>query len=180
MLRRFFLLLLLVLSPAAFAADAPADPFADLRPFVGKTFRGEGTGTGKMVDVQRWEWAVGGHAVRIVHALEDGSYGGETVVFWDKARNSLIYHYFTTAGFHTQGSMVASGGKYVATEKVEGHPTITEVRSTSTIQPDGTIATSSEYLDNGTWVQGHAFLYREAPGAVVNMPQAVGGGRSGG
>ena len=74
-----FLLLIGLASPSL-AADA--DPYQHLRGFIGQTYRGAGAGAdGKpLVDIQRWDWAVAGKAVRITHALEDGSSGGETVV----------------------------------------------------------------------------------------------------
>ena len=44
---------------------------------------------------------------------------------------------------------------------------ITEVRSVSTLQEDGSMLGESEYLKNGTWVPGHRILYREDPDATV-------------
>lgn len=146
------------------ARAADADPFADISGFVGKTWRGEGTGPdGKpMVDQSRWEWALGGRAVRITHILSDLSYGGETLVFWDKPRQTLIYHYFTTAGFHTQGVMRADGpGRLIAEEDVAGHPKITKVRSTMVIK-DGTLTNQAEFLADGKWSPGHTITYRQA------------------
>jgi len=166
------LVLLLVMGRGAPAqATDPADPFAHLRPHVGKTWKGEGKDGA--VDVSRWDWALGGKAVRMTHALADGSYGGETIVFWDKPRQTLIYHYFTTAGFHTQGTITTSPTGMVAEEAVEGHPSITRVRSTGTFNPDGTLTSRADYLDGGKWRPGHGFTYREAPpGTVVPLPAA--------
>ncbi|OYQ37913.1 hypothetical protein CHU95_00125, partial [Niveispirillum lacus] len=161
------LTMLLNLTPSR-AADA--DPFGHIADFVGKTWRGEGTGPdGKpMVDLSRWEWALGGRAVRITHILSDLSYGGETLVFWDKARQNLIYHYFTTAGFHTQGVMRAEGpGHLIAEEDVTGHPKITKVRSTMVIQ-NGILTTQAEFLADGRWAPGHSITYRAA--AAQELP----------
>lgn len=157
-----------LMATSAIRAAEP-DPYAALAPFVGKVWRGEGSGPdGKpMVDVTRWDWALGGKAIRTTHALTSAPYGGETMIFWDKATNALIYHYFTTAGFHTQGTMVAEApGRLVAEEAVSGHPTITRVRSVSVLDAGGSMSVSSEYLDGGTWKPGHKMTYRPAPAGV--------------
>lgn len=165
-------LLLLTLAPAR---AAEPDPFADIAGIVGKTWRGEGVGPdGKpMVDLSRWEWALGGRAVRITHILADKSYGGETLVFWDKPGKSLIYHYFTTAGFHTQGSMRADGpGRLIAEENVAGHPTITKVRSTMVLK-DGILTNNAEFFGNGQWAPGHTITYRAMePASLPDFPKA--------
>ena len=44
---------------------------------------------------------------------------------------------------------------------------ITEVKSVGTILPDGKMQSKSQYLKNGEWVEGHAFIYEEAPEALV-------------
>lgn len=165
-MRRYLIaigLMVAMLMPLSVRA-ADADPFADITSMVGKTWRGEGAGPDgkKIVDQSRWEWALGGKAVRVTHILADLSYGGETLVFWDKPRNTLIYHYFTTAGFHTQGVMHAEGpGKLIAEEDVAGHPKITKVRSTLTLK-DGGLTNQTEFFADGQWTPGHTIIYREA------------------
>lgn len=173
-------LLLALLLPLSPAPAAEPDPFADIAGIVGKTWRGEGTGPdGKpMVDLSRWEWALGGRAVRITHILADLSYGGETLVFWDKPQQSLIYHYFTTAGFHTQGKMRAEGpGRLVAEEDVAGHPTVTKVRSTMVLK-DGTLTNRAEFLAQDKWTPGHTISYR--PASQANIPDFPKAQKSGG
>lgn len=167
MLRRWmtgFALMVALLLSLAPARAADADPFADIAGMVGKTWRGEGTGPdGKpMVDLSRWEWALGGKAVRVTHILDDLSYGGETLVYWDQPRKTIIYHYFTTAGFHTQGVMRAEApGRLVAEEDVAGHPKISKVRSTLTLK-DGVLTNQAEFFGEGKWAPGHTITYREA------------------
>ena len=144
---------------------------AVLESFVGKTFEGEFTdaasGT-KMRDVQTWEVILGGKAIRTMHSLNDGVYGGETIIYWDPKAETLAYFYVTTGGFVTRGTMVAEEGVFTATEFVEGDASgITEVRSTSTVKPDGAMHLSSEYKQNGEWVPGHEITYVENPDAEV-------------
>lgn len=164
-------LLLLSFTPVR-AADA--DPFADIAGFVGKTWKGEGKGPdGKPItDISRWEWALGGRAIRVTHSLADASYGGETMIFWDAPSKSLIYHYFTTAGFHTQGIMRADGpGRLIAEEEVKGHPKISRVRSTMVLTGDG-MTTNAEFLSDANWTPGHSFVYKATdPTALPAFPK---------
>ena len=140
---------------------------------VGRTFRGElaeSTPEKPMVDVSRWERAMNGMAVRNLHSVNDGEYGGETIIYWDREKQSLVYYYFTTAGFFTHGTMTVDGNRQVNHEFVTGNKHgITEVRSTAELTPDGSLKTRAEYLQNGKWVEGHAATYFEAPDAEVRF-----------
>src|SRR5689334_21090812 len=92
------------------------------------TWRGELKGGG--VDVLQWERALNGQAIRILHSVNDGAYGGEVIVTWDAEKNAVTYHYFTTAGFRTVGTMKFEDGKVKAHETVTGSAGgVTEVRS---------------------------------------------------
>ena len=98
------------LSAVAQVAELPVPgvgraAYAPFEHLVGKTWRGVGTGPDAAEDIQRWEWAVGGHAVRVVHSVGGGAYAGETLIFRDKASGGYIFHYFTSGGFHTTGTM---------------------------------------------------------------------------
>ena len=151
------------------AAAGPLDVF---KPLCGKTWRGEFTGPDgtKMVDVSRWELILGGMAVRTVHSLNDGVYGGETLLFWDTAKESLAFVYITTAGFRTEGTISVDGATFTSHEVVHGDADgITEVRATSQLLEDGTLAMVSEYLKDGAWTAGHKVVYVEAPQAEVKF-----------
>ena len=122
------------------------------------------------VDVSRYERVLNGQAIRSLHSINDGAYGGETMIVWDKTKQQIVYYYFTTAGFYTTGSMTLSQGKYTSLEKVTGDSDgVTEVRGTGELRPDGTLVTSSEYLKNGKWVTGHGAVYKEDPKAEVKF-----------
>lgn len=85
-----------------------------LLPFVGKTWKGEfpnSTPEKPVYDVQHWELILNGQAIRIMHSLNDGDYGGKAIVMWDKEKEQLIYFYFTTTGFYTQGTFSFDGEK---------------------------------------------------------------------
>ncbi len=146
------------------------EPF---RPFLNIYWRGDlNQGQAKpAVDVSLWQRTLNGTAIKMTHSLNDGEYGGETVLFWDKNANSLKYFYFTTAGFYTQGSMTfdAQSGTLIAEEVVTGNTNgISKVRSTSKISAEK-LMTQSEYFQNGQWVKGHSAIYHPDPNAVIKF-----------
>ncbi|MCK9996582.1 MAG: hypothetical protein KAH56_09945 [Candidatus Krumholzibacteria bacterium] len=157
---------------AAGTATAGLDKHLEaFEPFVGKTMEGAfvNSATGESgVDVQRWEATLGGKAIRVVHSLNEGEYGGETIIFWDSRENTVAFYNFTTAGFYTHGTMTFELGIFTAHEKVEGGADgITEVRSSSRMLEDGRVHMKSEFLKDGEWVSGHEIYYVEAPDAKV-------------
>lgn len=146
-------------------------PFAPLNPFIGKTWRGtlpESTAEKPMQDVSKWERVLNGQAIRIIHSVNDGEYGGETMIVWDSNAQELIYFYFTTAGFYTTGTIHVEGNRFTSTETVVGNASgVTQVKSTSEMLPDGRLHSKAQYLKDGNWVDGHEFFYIEDPSAVV-------------
>jgi hypothetical protein len=150
--------------------DEHLEPF---RPFLGKTWRGEFKNSKPdrpTIDVARWERALNGKAIRVLHSINDGSYGGESIIRWDKESKQIVYHYYTTAGFMTSGTMTVAEGKLIGLEKVSGDANgVTEVRSTTELRPDGTMLTKAEYLKSGQPSGGRETLYKEDPKAEVKF-----------
>ena len=159
-----------VASPADSAPlDDALKPFA---PLLGKTWKADfkdSTPEKPKADIMRWERALNGKAVRVLHSINDGEYGGETIITWDETTKSVVYHYFTTAGFNTTGTMKLENGKFVSREIVSGSGAngVSEVKAVSEILADGSFHNKSMYLKNGEWVPGHEFHYHEAPDAKV-------------
>lgn len=175
-------LLVLTLFPALLAAQSgaeapqPAEPQKSVssqaplasqleifRPYLDKVWRADmGEQNGKpQIDHARWQRALNGQAIKSVHSINQGEYGGETLIFWDKSKNSLAYYYFTTAGFYTHGTMSFDAETQMlrAEENVENNANgITMVRSISQLQADR-LSVKSEYLQHGKWVAGHAAVY---------------------
>jgi hypothetical protein len=154
--------------------SAEIDPrLTPLQPLVGKTWRGELSPPGAakpVVDVQRFELALNGRAVRSVHSVNDGEYGGETFFVWDDEKKSVVYTYFTTAGFYTTGTMQPEGGALHSHEVVRGTASgVREVKATSRVLPDGRLHVKSRHLKDGQWVDGHEVHYTEDPKAVVRF-----------
>lgn len=140
-----------------------------LRPYLGTTWRGEFMGGDTpSTDVQQWQRILNGTAIRIMHSLNNGAYGGETIVYWDAAQQSLAYYYFTTAGFITHGTMTIERNVTTSHEFVEGNTQgITEVKAVSTLRSDGTIHSKSYFLKNGEWVDAHEAVYHNDPTAQL-------------
>jgi len=142
-----------------------------LRGWLGKTFKSEGKDpdSGKpATDVARWERALNGKAVRILHSINDGSYGGECIIMWDEEKQAVCYHYFTTAAFRTEGTMTFESGKLVTHEFVKGNANgVSEVRGTTEMRPDGTFSQRTEFLKGGKWMPGREAIYKENPTAEV-------------
>lgn len=163
----------------------PATPeqvarFGILAQLPGRTMRGRpvARSTELANDMQRWDWTENGTAISIRHALEDGSYGGETIVRQDPQTGDLGYDYTTNAGFTTQGTFTLSedGRSWTASEKVSGQSDVLEVQSEGRLNQDGTMRISSRYLTSEGWQDGHGFIYYEtfdpmpqlSAGAVAN------------
>lgn len=154
------------------AAEARAeDPFEPLYPLIGRTWRGTNRNDPIVEDVVRWEWAVGGHAVRAVHSVNGGVYGGETLIFPDRDSGQLIFHYFTSGGFHTTGTMEPlTHGAMAISETVHGVEGLEVLRSTIRIMGDGTYLTHTQVEREGQWVEFGGFDYRIDGAAVVVSP----------
>jgi hypothetical protein len=144
-----------------------------MKPLVGKTWRGEfknSTPEKPVCDVMKWERALNGQAIRILHSINDGDYGGETIMMWNPKAGRIEYHYYTTAGFVTHGTAIADGGKITTHEDVIGNQQgVTEVNGTTELLPNGRVHVKSQYLKNGAWVDGHEVTYEESPGSEVRF-----------
>lgn len=165
--------LLVAVSTSAAETASLDEHLEALRPFLAKTWRGQFKDTKRdapMFDIARWERALNGKAVRVLHSIDDGRYGGESIIHWDSEKNQVSYHYFTTAGFYTTGAMIYVDGKITAVEKVTGNTNgITEVRSTYELRPDGTVLNKSEYIKDGQPAGHREVLYKEDPSAEVKF-----------
>ena len=167
----FVALALVGLATTAFAQDDLAEPLKLFKPFVGKTWKGrlnDPAAAKPAIDVSRWERALNGQAIRVLHSVNDGEYGGESLMFWDKEKNSLVFYYFTTAGFYTNGTIKFEEGKFISHEYVTGNANgVTEVKATGEVTAEGKLISKSQYLKGGTWVEGHAAVYEEDATAQV-------------
>lgn len=149
-----------------------AKELSGLQPMLGKTFRGEfadSTPEKPKVDVSSWERALNGKAVRMLHSINDGQYGGETIFMWDAQQKKVAYWYFTTAGFTTQGTVEFGKNQWTTLEDVKGNANgITKVRATSTLGDDS-LHVKSEYFSGDKWSPGHEVKYKLTKEAKVSF-----------
>ena len=172
---RFFCILtgLCGASLPLFAGDPPSldSHLEPLRPWIEKRWKGHPATPkpGKeTIDVVHWERALNGKAVRILHSINNGEYGGEAIVRWDPKKQEVVYQYFTTANFVTAGTMKFKEGKILTHEVVSGEAGgITEVKATIEMSGEGTYRQKTEILKEGTWQPGTETVYQEDPAAVV-------------
>ncbi|MDQ9090391.1 hypothetical protein RC083_02150 [Pseudoalteromonas haloplanktis] len=163
-LKTILLTLCLTSSGFALANDSIeiAKELAVFKPYLGTwqaDFKVE-PGKPPIQDVSVWERALNGKAIRTSHSINEGVYGGESMIFWDSKEQSIVFYYFTTAGFYTKGTMnVLSPTKFVAYETVTGSKEgITKVRSTSEYKDDKFIVLTS-YLKKGEWTKPEERIY---------------------
>ncbi len=151
------------------ADHQPNEHLRAFEPFLDHVWKAKVNETedGKPVfDVARWELALSGQAIRMFHSVNEGSYGGETIVMWDREKEALVYTYFTTAGFFTQGTIeFDDDGSFKSRELVTGNQSgFTEVESTSRLLPDGRMKVHTRMLQNGSWVDRGEVFYEKSPG----------------
>lgn len=118
-------------------------------------------------DISKWERALNGKVIHTTHSINEGEYGGESMIFYDRKKESLVFYYFTTAGFYTKGTMkVLSPTQFVAYEEVMGSKEgITKVRSISELKND-TFVVSTSYLKKGEWTKPEMRTYTRSTNAV--------------
>lgn len=164
-MRTTFSLLALLLAAAPLAAQEAHPALVPLAPLIGETWKGTFDVNGDAVtDISRYEWAMNKQAIRNIHTLEGGAYGGETLIW--ASGDSLQFIYVTSGGFTTSGTgHIDASGALVVEEAVDGHAEIDRVRSTSRLNDDGTLVAVSEMRRNGTWEPSRRAVYVRAPEA---------------
>lgn len=166
MIRLFAALTALCVAIASFgvvsrAAEAYA-PMAAFSALAGKSFRGEWADPdgSRVVDLVKYELILDGRALQSTHKIEGSTYGGRTIIFYDEGAKKYVYHYFTTAGFHTMGEAQMEGGILTASEDVLGHESVVRVTSQATIAAEE-MRVEVVYIDkNGGEEKGGVRLYR--------------------
>lgn len=150
-------------STIAAASTAGAyEPMAVFAPLAGRAFRGEWTDEAgsRIVDIATYDMILNGRALQSTHRIEGKDYGGRTIFFYDEGAKKYVFHYFTTAGFHTNGAAEFIDGALVTDEKVEGHATIGSVRSKSTMRPDEILVDVVYVGKDGSQTPGGSRVYK--------------------
>lgn len=149
-------------------AYEPMTVFAEL---AGRVWRGEGTGPDgqPIVDIARYEMILGGRAFQATHKLEGGTYGGRTIIFFDEGAKDYIFHYFTTAGFHTTGTITPTETGFTSIEKVIGHEEFAAVEAELFLDEGQLRVVSTHVTHAGERSSGDALVYREIDAAGVSL-----------
>ena len=96
-----FIFMALILNKS-FAEDPIDEPLRLFKPFIGKTWKGKfksPSADEPVFDVSRWERALNGTAIHILHSLNENQYRGESLIFWDSQREENISICVTAAFF---------------------------------------------------------------------------------
>lgn len=160
------LLLSLLLAAPVYARDVANEKLQYLAPFIG-TWKAEVAEN--TYDVSHYDWVLGGKALRIMHSINDGAYGGEAILHWDEEKQAIIFHYVTTSTFYTEGTISPTETGFDAHEIVHGNMDgIVETRSGYEMK-DGEIHVWSQLLKNGEWTEKETAIYSKAPDAEVRF-----------
>ncbi|MEI4550716.1 hypothetical protein [Pseudoalteromonas spongiae] len=164
MKKLFVIAICLLLQTFANQAQALDEKLKIFEPYLGTW---ESTFSNGAVDVSHWESALNGTTLRTLHSINDGAYGGESLIFWDNKKQKLVFFYFTTAGFYTQGELeITAENEFVAYEDVTGNKDgITKVKSSSRLS-DGKIVVSTSYFKQGEWTKPESRSYSRSTKTV--------------
>jgi hypothetical protein len=98
----------------------------------------------------------------MVHSVNDGEYGGETLIMWDDEKGSLMSWYFTTAGSLTISQAVIKGEQFISIEDVGANQNgITKVKTIIQLLHGQRLQKKTKYLMNNIWVDGNDMIYDE-------------------
>ena len=165
-MKHLILLLSLVLVTPVFATDSPHEKLTVFSPFIG-TWKAQFDDD--TTDVSNWEWIMGGKALRIMHSINDGNYGGEALLHWNTDKEAITYRYVTTATFYTEGTITPTENGFDAHEIVFGNMGgITETRSSYSLE-EGEMRVWSQFLKDGEWAEKTQATYVKAADAEVRF-----------
>ena len=173
-MNRLFFLLLFFIPLISFGQNNDNNHLSEkLKPFenfIGKTFKGEfsnSTPENPLFDVQYWR-ILNDNGIQVTHSVNDGMWGGESIIMWDLELNSLVSWYFTSVGFYTKSTILIENDKIIFHEKVTGNKDgITETKGIYQLLSNGDFKSETQYFQNGEWVKGHEIYYKEDAKAKV-------------
>ncbi len=156
---------LCLLSGAALDEDALPlhEKLEQLRPFLAITWKGDLSDPGSKLrrfDVVRYDRTLNGEVIRMLHSINDGDLGGEMVIRYNEAAKRVEYHYFTSAGFLTTGSIRFNGRAFVAEDDEQAGQV--PMRMERRIKGDRMISKTQMFRDGG-WTRGTEQFYVAAP-----------------
>ena len=136
-----------------------------LKPFIGNTYKGNfinSTKENPMIDIISFERALNGNAVKVTHSVNNGEYGGETMVMWNSEKEGLQSWYFTSAGSLTIQNVQIKKDTFISIEDVAGNKNgITKVKTIIEVLHGNQIQKRTKYLMNNLWKDGSEMIYNK-------------------
>ena len=134
-----------------------------LKPFIGNTYKGNfinSTKENPMIDIISFERSLNGNAVKVTHSVNNGEYGGETMVMWNSEKEGLQSWYFTSAGSLTIQNVQIKKDTFICIEDVAGNKNgITKVKTIIEVLHGNQIQKRTKYLMNNLWKDGSEIIY---------------------
>ena len=163
----FFLHAFIVLTQIK--SEAPlSEHLIEMKPFIGNTYKGDfinSTKENPMYDVLSFERALNGNAIKVIHSVNNGEFGGETMVMWNPEKRGLQSWYFTSAGSLTVQNVQIKKNTFISIENVERNQNgITKVKTIIEVLHGDQIIKRTKYLMNNLWKDGSETLYNKVNG----------------
>ena len=166
-MKRFLYILLpiLLVSGQTKSKTFLSDHLTGLKPFIGNTYKGNfinSTIENPMIDVLSFERALNGNAVKVIHSVNNGEFGGETMVMWNPEEGGLQSWYFTSAGSLTIQNVQIKKDTFISIENVERNKNgITKVKTIIEVLHGNQIKKRTKYLMNNLWKDGSETIYNK-------------------
>ena len=136
-----------------------------MKPFIGNTYKGNfinSTKENPMIDILSFERALNGNAVKVIHSVNKGEFGGETMVMWNPEKEGLQSWYFTSAGSLTIQNVQIKKDTFISIENVERNQNgITKVKTIIEVLHGNQIKKRTKYLMNNLWKDGSETIYNK-------------------
>jgi len=166
-MKRFLYILLPILLVSGQTKPKPflSDHLIEMKPFIGNTYKGNfinSTKENPMIDILSFERALNGNAVKVIHSVNNGEFGGETMVMWDPEKGGLQSWYFTSAGSLTIQNVQIKKDTFISIENVERNQNgITKVKTIIEVLHGNQIKKRTKYLMNNLWKDGSETIYKK-------------------
>ena len=161
----YFLLPALIVSAQTKSEPPLSDHLIEMKPFIGNTYKGDfinSTKENPMIDILSFERALNGNAVKVIHSVNNGEFGGETMVMWNPEKGRLQSWYFTSAGSLTMQNVQIKKDTFISIEDVSGNQNgITKVKTIIEVLHGDQIQKRTKYLMNNLWKDGSEIIYNK-------------------
>ena len=164
-MKLFFYILLPILLVSGQKKPFLSDHLIEMKPFIGNTYKGNfinSTKENPMTDIISFERALNGNAVKVIHSVNNGEFGGETIVMWNPEKRGLQSWYFTSAGSLTIKNVQIKKDTFISIENVERNQNgITKVKTIIEALHGNQITKRTKYLMNNLWKDGSETIYNK-------------------